>query len=286
MPAKIVWFFDLDDTLHDASHAMFEAIDLRMTEYLQANLHVSRAEADRMRQEYWQRYGATLLGLVRHHHVNPQRFLRETHDFDISGFLRAERGLERMGRRLPGRKVLLTNAPLGYAERVLRGIGLHRHITTRYSVESMRVHGQYRPKPARSMLRAMLAREKLGGRSRGVRAVLVDDNMRNLKAAYAEGFATVLMARKRPSGLRRLPGGAYVMARVRSVQQLPALARRLTRGRSPGGRSERIGRKFLESMTWQTAQQAPQQAPGRVGSADSSAPSGAWSMRRGALRGI
>ena len=29
---------------------------------------------------------------------------------------------------------------------------LHRHIGTRYAVESMRVHGHYRPKPAASML--------------------------------------------------------------------------------------------------------------------------------------
>lgn len=206
---------------------MFEAIDTRMSEFLQAHLQLTREAADRMRQEYWLRYGATLLGLVRHHGVNAQRFLRETHDFDISGFLRFERGLERIGRRLAGRKILLTNAPMGYAARVLRGIGLHRHIATRYAVESMRVHGEYRPKPARSMLRAMLAREKLNGRSRRLRAVLVDDNMRNLKAAHAEGFATVLMVRKRPAGLRRLAGNAYVSARVRSVQQLPALARRL-----------------------------------------------------------
>jgi putative hydrolase of the HAD superfamily len=218
----LVWFFDLDNTLHDASHAVFPAIDSRMTEYVQRHLQLDRDAADRLRRTYWERYGATLLGLMRHHGVDPGRFLRETHDFDVAALLRAERGLEHLGRRLAGRKVLLSNAPMDYAGRVLRELGLHRHIGKRYAVEHMRVHGHYRPKPALSMLRAMLIREKLAGRSPGARAVLVDDSAANLKAARAAGYATVLVTRRVAGAPRRLAGGSYVMARIRSVKQLPA----------------------------------------------------------------
>ena len=230
-PRRLVWFLDLDDTLHDASHAMFGAIDRRMTDFLQQHLGLDRAAADALRRDYWLRYGATLVGLVRHHRVDPQRFLDETHDFDIPALLRAERGLRTLGRRLADRKVLLTNSPALYAGRVLLGIGLDRHIRTRYAVEDMRVHGQYRPKPAPGLFRAVLARERIGGRFAGARPVLVDDNAANLKAARAAGFATVLVARPRPDGARRLAGSAYLTARVRSVRQLPALAARLR----PGG---------------------------------------------------
>ena len=223
----LVWFFDLDNTLHDASHAMFRAIDTRMTDFVQRYLQLDRSAADTLRRTYWQRYGATLLGLIRHHGVDPVRFLRETHDIDVASLLRAERGLEHLARRLAGRKVLLTNAPLAYAGRVLRGIGWHRHIGSCYAVEQMRVHGQLRPKPALSMLRAMLVREKLAGPFASARAVLVDDNAANLKAARTAGFATVLVARHLKGHPRRLAGGAYVMGRIRSVKQLPALAPRL-----------------------------------------------------------
>jgi len=109
----------------------------------------------------------------------------------------------------------------------LRGIGWHRHIGSCYAVERMRVHGQLRPKPALSMLRTMLVREKLGGRCGAARAVLVDDNAANLKAARAAGFATVLVARHVKGTMRRLAGRAYVMGRIRSVKQLPALVARL-----------------------------------------------------------
>ena len=227
-----MWFFDLDDTLHDA-HAMFRAIDRRMTDFVQHHLRLDREAADALRESYWRRYGATLLGLVRHHGIDAGRFLRETHDFDVVALLRAERGLRQLGRQLLGRKVLLTNAPDHYAGRVLRGIGLHRHIRTRYAVESMRVHGHYRPKPSVSMLRAMLVREGLGGRTSASRAVLVDDNARNLKAARAAGFATVLVRRRAASGLRRLTGHSFISARIASVRQLPGMVARLG-GRASG----------------------------------------------------
>jgi len=212
---------------------MFAAIDVRMTEFLQANLGLTRLEADAMRRDYWLRYGATLVGLTRHHRViDPQRFLDETHDFDIAALLRAERGLAHLGRQLPGRKVLLTNAPARYAGEVLRGIGLHRHITTRYAVENMRVHGHYRPKPALSMFRAIRVRERMGGRTARERPILVDDNAANLKAARAAGFATVMFVRRSTAGPGRIRGAGYVDARVRSVHQLSALTARLRAPRS------------------------------------------------------
>ena len=105
---------------------------------------------------FWRRYGATMLGLMRHHAVDPHHFLRETHDFDFAAMLRAERGLARLFARLPGRKVLLTNAPDRYARGIVRELSLHRHIDARYPIERMRVHGAFRPKPSTSMLRHML----------------------------------------------------------------------------------------------------------------------------------
>ncbi|HSQ09211.1 MAG TPA: pyrimidine 5'-nucleotidase [Burkholderiaceae bacterium] len=218
--AAPVWLFDLDNTLHDASHAIFGAIDRRMTDYVERELGVERGEANRLRTLYWRRYGATLLGLVRHHGIDPHHFLRETHDFDVAELLRAERGLVRLFARLPGRKLLLTNAPLAYAGSVLRELSLHRHFRTRYSIERMRVHGTYRPKPSRLMLRSMLARERI----RPSAAVLVEDSVTNLKAARSLGMRTVLITRHGASAARRSP--AAVGLRISSLHEL---ARRFPR---------------------------------------------------------
>ena len=74
MPTTKVWLFDLDNTLHNASHAAFRGIDRAMTDYIVRELEVSANDADGMRRHYWQRYGATLLGLVRHHGVRAAAF--------------------------------------------------------------------------------------------------------------------------------------------------------------------------------------------------------------------
>lgn len=227
---RLVFFFDLDDTLHDASHAIFRQIDTRMTDYVERHLAVDHGEANRLRMLYWHRYGATLLGLVRHHAVDAAHFLRETHDFDVAALVRAERGLTRLFARLPGRKVLLTNAPLAYASQVLRALAVHRHFGSRYTIETMRLHGTFRPKPSRMMLRAMLARERVPA----AHAVLVEDSSANLKAARALGFRTVLMtghgARidRGCGGMprRRVAGAGLV---IRSLHQLPQGLARLRR---------------------------------------------------------
>ena len=66
---RLTWLFDLDNTLHDASHAAFGPTNQAMTDYIAEHLGVSHEEAWSLRQHYWKRYGATLLGLVKHHGV-------------------------------------------------------------------------------------------------------------------------------------------------------------------------------------------------------------------------
>ena len=78
-PPRKVWLFDLDDTLHDATNAAMRQLTQAMSEYMVRELQITRAESDALRRRYWQRYGATLLGLVRHHGVKPAHFLHDTH---------------------------------------------------------------------------------------------------------------------------------------------------------------------------------------------------------------
>ncbi len=222
---KRVWFFDLDNTLHNASYRIFDEMNRSMSEWLVANLAVDRAEADRLRTDYWHRYGTTLLGLIRHHGVEPHAFLRETHDFvaepALGELIRAERGLSELFRRLPGRKVLLTNAPAIYTAKVLREIGLARVVRRRYHIEQMRLLGRFRPKPSPSMFRMLLAKEKV----RPADAVLVEDSALNLRGARAIGMRGVYVRgydlhakRARASPLYRTTSGAAL--RVESVTDL------------------------------------------------------------------
>lgn len=185
-----VWLFDLDNTLHDASAGMFREIDRCMTQAVMTLLGVDEGKAQQLRRTYWQRYGATLIGMVEHHRVDAAEFLRLSHDFDILSHLHGERGLASLLRRLPGRKVLFTNAPEHYALTVLRGLGIHRCFEAVWAVEQMRIFGRFQPKPSTRLMRYVLAREGVSAS----RAILVEDTPANLKAARRVGMRGVHLA--------------------------------------------------------------------------------------------
>ncbi|SNS17910.1 putative hydrolase of the HAD superfamily [Noviherbaspirillum humi] len=235
--SKPVWLFDLDNTLHNASHAIFPAINANMNAYIAGVLRAAgmpddAAAVNAARIGYLRRYGATLLGMVRHHGVRAEEFLREAHRFDdLRVMIRAERGLGRLLRRLPGRKVLLTNGPRRYAHEVLRHLGLHRHFARHIPIEAMQVHRQLRPKPSRALLRKILAREGIAARD----CILVEDTVDNLRAARALRMRTVWVTQylaqgphAAERGLPTLRGrSAGVDVKVKSVLQLPRSLHRL-----------------------------------------------------------
>jgi putative hydrolase of the HAD superfamily len=221
-----LWLFDLDNTLHDASHAIFPAITHNMNVYMAELLGDGKTPADAatvnaVRQQYWKRYGATLMGLVKHHGVRADDFLHQAHRFDdLPSMIRAERGLARLLQRLPGQKILLTNAPRKYSHQVLRHLGLHRYFAQHIPIEAMRVHGKLQPKPSSQFLRKLLAGQGVHAK----RCILVEDTVANLRAAKKLGIRTVLVTQytqhmHQPTNRN---SAACVDVTVKSVFQLAA----------------------------------------------------------------
>ncbi len=219
-----VWLFDLDNTLHDAGAFVFPALKLAMRDYVQQQLALDEAEAVRLNLHYWQRYGATLLGLVRHHAVDAAHFLHHTHR--LPG-LEAQLGGHRHDvaalARLPGRRIILTNAPRAYALRVLAALGIAHLFEAVFAIEDMAMFGQLRPKPDARMLRRLAVRLRVPP----ARCILVEDTLVHQKAARRVGMGTVWMQRF----ARRLPPPvgpparwamqpAYVDRRLRALRQL------------------------------------------------------------------
>jgi putative hydrolase of the HAD superfamily len=191
-----------------------------MGEYMQEHLGLSEEQAVELRRRYWLRYGATLLGLVRHHDVRAAHFLHVTHQ--LPGLEQRVRGhaadLAAL-RALPGRKYILTNAPADYAARVLGALGIAAVFDGVLSIEDMRVFGQLRPKPDARMLRRMAVR--LGVPP--ARCVLVEDTLEHQKAARGIGMRTVWMQRwlRQPPARGRLAGHPpYVDRRIRALREL------------------------------------------------------------------
>jgi putative hydrolase of the HAD superfamily len=218
-----VWLFDLDDTLHDASTASLPGLHVSFGEYIQQHLRLTPEQSDALRRRYWQRYGATLLGLVKHHGVDAAHFLHHTHL--LPGLEQAVRGHAHdfaALKRLRGRKLILTNAPRAYAERVLGALGIARCFERLISIEDMHMFGQLRPKPDARMLKRLVARLRVPAS----RCVLVEDTLQHQKAARRVGMRTVWMQRwtraaPKRAGARFGIKPAYVDRRVRTLQGLP-----------------------------------------------------------------
>jgi putative hydrolase of the HAD superfamily len=231
-----VWLFDLDNTLHDASNAAFGEMHVAIGDYVVEHVGVSHEEADRLRQKYWLRYGATLLGLIRHHGVRAAHFLDQTHRLPgLEERLRTSSHDRAALAALPGRKFILTNAPRAYAMRVLTTLRLLRHFDGVVTIEDMTMFGSLRPKPDARMLRRVAAR--LGVMPS--RCALVEDTLVHLKAARSIGMRTVWMQRylgdrfrgtlrgtlksgfrPAPTACRVCPKPAYLYAKIGALRHL------------------------------------------------------------------
>lgn len=211
---KRVWVFDLDNTLHNAQPRVFPHISRSMTAYLQTALALSEEAANELRIRYWNRYGATLLGLMRHHpQIQPRQFLQHTHRLhELHPLLEIDTGLPGLLNALPGKKILLSNAPEHYARAVLRALGVAPLFSDVLCMESLR----FRPKPAPHAFRLVLLRHGL----RPARAIMVDDDLNNLWAAKRLGMRTVWVTQASKSP-------RFVDVRVKSVLRLRRSLNRL-----------------------------------------------------------
>jgi putative hydrolase of the HAD superfamily len=203
-----VWLFDLDNTLHDANPHIFPAISRAMGEYVATKVGLGETAAKELRDHYWHRYGATLTGLVRHHDVDPHHFLAKTHDFlpELPRMVVHEPALRHVLKRLPGRKIVFSNAPQAYVEAVLDILGIRPLIDGVWTIERLR----FTPKPHLAAFRRLLHQERLDP----CRCILVEDTAANLRAARQLGMKTVLVS-------RAVRAPAYVDVLVKSVLELP-----------------------------------------------------------------
>jgi putative hydrolase of the HAD superfamily len=220
-----VWLFDLDDTLHDAAHASMPALAESFGVYIMRELGLSQDESDALRRRYWLRYGATLLGLVKHHGVSAAHFLHHTHLLPgLEALVRGHAADLAVLRRLPGRKYILTNAPRAYAERVIGVLGIGRWFDGVITIEDMRMFGQLRPKPDARMLRRVLSRLRVSA----AQCVLVEDTLVHQRAARRVRMKTVWMQRwsrgaASHAEMRWSMRPAYVDLRVRHLRALRQL---------------------------------------------------------------
>ena len=177
-----VWLFDLDNTLYPPSSRLFDQVNGRISAFVQDFLSLDPEAAHRLQRQYFHEFGTTMRGLMTNHALEPEGYLEYVHDIDLSPIAPAP-GLDAALARLPGRKIIFTNASTPYAERVLDRIGVKRHFEAIFDIAAAGYHG----KPYPSAYETLIARHGIAPQ----RAVFLDDIARNLEPASALGITTV-----------------------------------------------------------------------------------------------
>jgi len=196
---KDTWVFDLDNTLYSGTFGLFEQIDRRMKDYLSKYLDVSLEEAHRVQKSYFKDYGTTLRGMMINHSMDPSPYLDYVHDVDISEIPPAP-DLDAALSRLPGRKVIFTNADLAHCERVLNRLGVTDQFDMVFDIRD----AGFVPKPEPEVYDLIIKR--LGFDPK--RAIMIEDIARNLEPAARLGMTTLwvkpvtdcLICKEEPTG--------------------------------------------------------------------------------------
>ncbi|RYY24976.1 MAG: pyrimidine 5'-nucleotidase [Sphingomonadales bacterium] len=176
------WIFDLDNTLYPASGDLWTQIDAKIGAYVQTLLNCGPEEAHRIQKGYFHSHGTTLNGLMSEHDIDPHHYLDAVHEVDLSS-IETNFALAEALVRLPGRKLIFTNANAPYAVKVLERLGLSETFEAVHDIHST----EYRPKPDPAAYAGLLAAFDLDPKA----SLFVEDMARNLKPAKAIGMTTV-----------------------------------------------------------------------------------------------
>jgi putative hydrolase of the HAD superfamily len=189
------WIFDLDNTLYSSDHAILDRLDERSTLFLQNLLAVDVGVAAEIRRSYQRSYGTTLRGLMTHYDVNPEEFLDFVHQVDLSDLKPAPDLAATIG-RLPGRRIIHTNAPGRHAKDVIASLGIGHVIDDILDISG----ANYRPKPDRRSYARLIERFDVDP----ICACMFEDRDQNLQRPAELGMRTVLVIDPGTSGQARV----------------------------------------------------------------------------------
>jgi putative hydrolase of the HAD superfamily len=172
--------FDLDDTLYRSSSGMFPEIRRRMTTFVARFFGLSREKAFRKRQEFVDRYGTTLGGLLESGALtDPELFLEEVHPENVGSFIAPDPGLRPALLSIDCPKSVFTNSPREHAERILDFFGIRDCFREIYDIRFSGFQGKPRADAYRRVLEAVGEPPE--------RVLLVDDSTAYLRAFYNLG---------------------------------------------------------------------------------------------------
>ena len=163
---------------------VFGQVSKRMTSFISERLKIDLNEAKQLQTDYFYKYNTSLNGLMIHHDIPPQEFLKYVHSIDLS-FMKEDKVMRKELENLDMEKFIFTNGSAEHAENILTHLGIY-DLFGRDKVFDIQ-DGGYIPKPEAKTFDLMVKKFGINPKE----TIYIEDIAKNLSIGYERGCTTV-----------------------------------------------------------------------------------------------
>ena len=163
---------------------VFGLVSKRMTLFIQEKLGLDEKKAKELQTNYFYKYNTSLNGLMLHHNVIGDEFLKYVHDIDIS-FMKEDKVMRNELENLDMEKFIFTNGSAEHAQNILTRLGIY-DLFGKEKVFDIKDAG-YVPKPEAQTFDLMVKKFGINPKE----TIYIEDIAKNLSIGFERGCTTV-----------------------------------------------------------------------------------------------
>ncbi len=174
--------FDCDGVLYQDLEAVFGQVSKKMTEYISTKLNIDLIKAKELQTNYFHKYNTSLNGLMIHHDILPEEFLKYVHDIDLS-FMKKDLVLREELEKLNIKKFVFTNGSREHVNNITTHLGINDLFDGIFDI----VDAEFHPKPEAKAFDLMTKKFNINPKE----TLYIEDIAKNLSIAKERGSTTV-----------------------------------------------------------------------------------------------
>ena len=163
---------------------VFGQVSKRMTKFISEKLNIDLEKAKELQTNYFYKYNTSLNGLMIHHDIQAEEFLKYVHTIDLS-FMKEDKVMRNELEKLDMEKFIYTNGSAEHAKNILTHLGVY-DLFGRDKIFDIK-DGGYVPKPEAQTFDLMV--KKFGINPK--KTIYIEDIAKNLSIGYERGCTTV-----------------------------------------------------------------------------------------------
>jgi putative hydrolase of the HAD superfamily len=207
---------DLDETLYSKRCGLVECIDGQIEDFIRQKLQLSVEETKMMRRDYYHKYGTTLSGMIVNYGISPVEYIQQVFQINLEDYIKPDPKLASILTEINLKKVVFSNSPLEYVEKVLKILGIYNQFHKIYDIQFNNFMG----KPNLDSFCKVL--EDLN--TSGSNCIMVDDSLVNVLMAKKLGMATIWLSENQNLEINCVIKNIYELRRVISGLLQPSIS--------------------------------------------------------------